>query len=191
MTFGCLAQFGKVHDELLRCWAALLQSVPGSKLLLVCPDGNAAEYTRNVFCEFAVEPERILLVPPCGWADYVQLFERVDIALDPYPCNGMTTTCHCLHMGVPIVTLSGATADSRAGESLLHTLGEDCWIARDWEEYRIIARELASDLGALAGTRAALRQRLAASPLMDAPRFARHVEAAYQAIWHTLTQSPG
>jgi predicted O-linked N-acetylglucosamine transferase (SPINDLY family) len=103
--------------------------------------------------------------------------------LDPFPFNGMTTTCDALWMGVPALTLPGEMPASRAGLSLLSTVGLREFVASSEEDYVRIAVELAGDLPRLAELRATLRARMQASPLMDAPRFARNVEAAYRSMW--------
>jgi predicted O-linked N-acetylglucosamine transferase (SPINDLY family) len=107
----------------------------------------------------------------------------VDIALDTFPYHGTTTTCEALWMGVPVVTLAGQTHASRVGVSLLSNLGHPEWIATSPEGYVKIAVELAGDLPRLAQLRSTLRGRMEASPLMDAPGFAREIEAAYREMW--------
>ena len=183
VTFGSLNQFRKIHDGVLHCWAGILAAVPGSRLLMVCPEGPTRDRTRALFAKHGIAPERVEFVATCPWPDYTRLFERIDIALDSYPCNGMTTTCHALWMGVPVVTRTGTSAISRAGASLLHTVGLSEWVAQNEEEYLRIATRWANDLPHLAELRKTLRSRMQASPSMDAPRFARHVEAAYRTMW--------
>jgi predicted O-linked N-acetylglucosamine transferase (SPINDLY family) len=183
VTFGSLNQFSKINDQTLRHWARLLQAVPDSRLILVCPPGSASEGVRALFDEFRISSDRIELVPKRPWAEYVQLFAKIDLALDSHPCNGMTTTCHALWMGLPVVTLSGDSAVSRAGASLLHSIGMPQWIARDGGSYVQLAAELARDIPRLAELRANLRSRMRNSTLMDAPRFARQIEAAYCEMW--------
>jgi predicted O-linked N-acetylglucosamine transferase (SPINDLY family) len=183
VTFGSLNQFGKVHEGLLRCWVRLLQTVPQSRLLIICPEGSAQERTRALFAARAIAPERVELLSPLPWPDYVALFHRIDIALDTFPWNGMTTTCHALWMGVPTVTRTGTTAASRAGSSPLHAVGLSEWVADGEEEYIRIAASWAEDLPRLAELRQNSRSRMAGSPLMDAPRFARNLEAAYRDMW--------
>jgi len=151
--------------------------------LIVCLEGQPMERTRALFAAHGIAQERVELVARCPWADYIRLFERIDIALDAYPCNGMTTTCHSLWMGVPVVTRTGTIAASRAGDSLLHTIGLPEWVAHSEDEYLRIAAEWATDLPRLAHLRAALRTQMQNSPLMDAPRFARHIESAYRTMW--------
>jgi predicted O-linked N-acetylglucosamine transferase (SPINDLY family) len=87
-------------------------------------------------------------------------------------------------MGVPVVSLAGKTAVSRAGLSILSNLGLAELVAADAGRYIEIASGLARDLSRLAHLRGTLRDRMLQSPLMDAPRFARNVEMAYRQMWH-------
>jgi predicted O-linked N-acetylglucosamine transferase (SPINDLY family) len=105
------------------------------------------------------------------------------VALDPFPFNGHTTTCDCLWQGVPVVTRSGDTYVSRFGGSGLATLGLTDWIARTPDEYIDIASRLAGDLDQLAQLRTTLRERMAASPLLDFPTFTRNLETEYRRMW--------
>jgi predicted O-linked N-acetylglucosamine transferase (SPINDLY family) len=183
VTFASLNQFGKLNEELFSVWAQLLTRLPTSQLLMICPRGQAQERVRSIFASHGVAPERLALVAPCPLPRFMELFARIDIALDAYPCNGMTTTCHSLWMGVPVITRSGAMAVSRAAGSLLQTIGLGEWVAHGAEDYVRLAMEYAADLPRLARLRTTLRERMQTSPLMDAPRFARHMEVAYRAMW--------
>ncbi len=116
-------------------------------------------------------------------AEYFNVYQRIDVALDPFPYGGGTTTCDALWMGVPVVSLAGQTAVGRGGLSILSNLGLPELVAHDAEQYVRIAEGLANDLPRLSNLRATLRQRMQDSPLMDAPRFARNVEAAYREMW--------
>jgi len=115
--------------------------------------------------------------------DYFAQYGQIDVALDPFPYGGGTTTCDALWMGVPVVTLMGPTAVGRAGVSLLSNLGLPELIAHTPEEYLSIARDLAADLPRLAQLRRQLRPVMRTSILMDAPRFATEIEAAYRQMW--------
>src|SRR5208337_4322502 len=103
-------------------------------------------------------------------AEYLRIYEHIDVALDPFPYGGGTTTCDALWMGVPVVSLAGETAVGRGGLSILSNIGLPELVARDPEEYVRIAAELARDLPRLSNLRATLRQRMQSSPLMNAPR---------------------
>jgi len=185
VTFGSLNQFNKINEDLLRCWAKLLAAVTDSRLVMICPEGQAQARTREVFAARGITPERIECIAQRPWREYAELFTKIDIALDAFPHNGMTTTCHTLWMGVPVVTRTGATPVSRAGSSLLHAVGLPEWVANDEEQYVRIATDWAADLPRLAELRGSLRDRMQASPLMDAPRFASNVEAAYRGMWQS------
>jgi protein O-GlcNAc transferase len=122
--------------------------------------------------------------------DYLSLYQRIDLALDPFPYSGTTTTCEALWMGSPVLTLPGRMPASRAGLSLLSTIELGKLAACSKEDYVRIAVELAGNLPYLADLRATMRTRMQASPLMDAPRFARHVEQAYREMWLRWCKDP-
>jgi predicted O-linked N-acetylglucosamine transferase (SPINDLY family) len=132
-----------------------------------------------------IDAERVEFIPMMPMPRYLREHHRVDIALDPFPYGGGTTTCDALWMGVPVITLAGQTAVGRAGVSLLNNVGLPEFIASSPEEYLSIATRLAGDLPKLAELRAGLRQRMSRSPLMDARRFAADMESAYRQMWTT------
>ena len=105
------------------------------------------------------------------------------MGLDTFPYNGHTTSIDSFWMGVPVITLVGKTPVGRAGISQLSNLGLPELIAQTPEQYVQIAADLAKDLPRLAELRSTLRTRMQSSPLMDGPRFARNMEAAYREIW--------
>ena len=130
-----------------------------------------------------MSPQRVRFEGKRSRLEYLKLYQQIDIGLDTVPYNGHTTSLDSYFMGVPVVTLVGRTVVGRAGLSQLTNLGMPELIARTDEEYLHIARDLALDLGRLAGIRAALRGRMQASPLMDGAAFARGIEAAYRQMW--------
>jgi predicted O-linked N-acetylglucosamine transferase (SPINDLY family) len=150
---------------------------------MFCPEGSARERVLACFHQRGIAPERVALTGFLPRWEYLQLYQRIDLALDPFPCNGMTTTCDALWMGVPVVTLAGEMPVSRAGLSILSTIGLAEMAANSEDDYVRLAVKLAGNLPRLAELRATLRPRMQSSPLMDAPRFARNVEAAYRSMW--------
>jgi predicted O-linked N-acetylglucosamine transferase (SPINDLY family) len=183
-TFACLNNFCKVSVPTLVAWCSLLKAVPRSTLLIHAHEGRHRDRVKMFFAERGVSAERINFVGFFPSANYFLAYHQLDIGLDPFPYGGGTTTCDALWMGVPVVTLAGRTAVGRGGVSILSNIGLPELIARDTDDYVRIAAELAGDMPRLAGLRATLRQRMQDSPLMDAPRFARNVEAAYRQMWH-------
>jgi predicted O-linked N-acetylglucosamine transferase (SPINDLY family) len=127
--------------------------------------------------------KRVEFVGQQSLADYFRTYNRIDIALDPFPYCGGTTSCDALWMGVPVVTLAGRTAVGRGGVSLLSQLELGELINRSEDEYVATASRLAGDLKRLGELRAGLRDRMLASPLCNAVDFARDVETKYRQIW--------
>jgi predicted O-linked N-acetylglucosamine transferase (SPINDLY family) len=183
ITFGCLNNFCKINDGVLRLWGKVLQTVPASRLLLLAPEGSHRQHALDVLGQEGIASERIEFVSPQPRRKYLELYRRIDLCLDTLPYNGHTTSLDCFWMGVPVVTLVGQTIVGRAGLSQAMNLDLPGLVAWTPDQYVKIASGLASDLPRLAQLRSTLRQRMESSPLMDAPRFARDIEAAYRGMW--------
>jgi len=183
ITFGCLNNFCKVSPAAMRAWCQILQTVPRSRLLLHAYPGSHRERARQFLVEAAIDPDRLVFAEKLPLADYMRQYERIDICLDPYPYAGGTTTCDALWMGVPVITLAGKTGVSRGGVSILSNAGLPELIAANVQEYIRIAADLAADSDRTKSLRSTLRARLRSSPVMDAPRFARQIEAAFRQMW--------
>jgi predicted O-linked N-acetylglucosamine transferase (SPINDLY family) len=183
ITFGCLNNFSKATAATLAAWCSLLQEMPGSKLVLHAYHGTHCDRVRDLFAQQGVSPERLTFVDMLPMEKYFEQYHRIDVALDPFPYGGGTTTCDALWMGVPAVSLAGRTPVGRGGLSILSNIGLADLVATDEKQYVRIALKLANDLPRLSALRATLRERMQDSPLMDAPRFARNVEAAYREMW--------
>ncbi len=122
-----------------------------------------------------------------GWtetkSDHMNLYNKVDIALDTFPYNGTTTTCEALWMGVPVISLAGTSHHSRVGLSLLNSAGLPEMVAESSQEYIDKVLELAADTSRLSELRVSLREHLKASPLTDAKRISESIESAYRDMW--------
>ena len=150
VTFGCLNNPAKVSDEVLALWSRVLAAVPGSCLLLRAEAGRSAERrTRDLLTARGIAPERLDFAGQTATRfAYLELYHAVDIALDPFPYNGVTTTCDALWMGVPVISLAGRMSVSRQGVRFLRTVGLDELLAETPEDYVRIATELAGDRAA-------------------------------------------
>ncbi len=177
VTFGCLNNFCKVNDAVLELWAQVLGTVKESRLLLLCPPGSHRERVSSMLGA-AVD-----FVEPCRRSDFLRLHHRVDLMLDTFPYTGHTTSLEALWMGVPIVSLCGATPVSRAGLSQLTHLGLEALVAQSPVDFVRSAAEWAADLPRLAALRQTLRARMEKSVLMDAAHFARSIEEIYRTAW--------
>ena len=159
---------------------------PAEPLFLKAKQLREPEARAEIAARFAahgVAGERLRLEGAVPRADYLAAYNRVDIALDPFPYNGGTTSGEALWMGVPVLTLAGSSFLSRQGVGLLTNAGLPDWIATDPDDYVARAVAHAADVRRLAALRAGLRQQVMASPLFDAPRFAHHFEAALRGMW--------
>lgn len=190
VTFGCLNNFMKVNRATLELWARVLLANHGSQLLLLAPQDWAQAHALGILQESGVEPERIQFVDLQSREDYLASYGRIDIALDPLPYGGHTTSLDAYWMGVPVVTLVGDTIVGRAGLSFASNLNLLDWVAHGPEEFVRIATRFARDPLHLQGLRAELRQRLRESPLMDAPGFTRALEAIYRDVWRRFCAAP-
>jgi protein O-GlcNAc transferase len=183
ITFGCLNSFWKLNEPTFQLWAKVLDRVPGSRLLLLAPEGSARARVLASFNASGVESERIEFVARRPRAEYLKYYQRIDICLDALPYNGHTTSLDSFWMGVPVVTLVGKTIVGRAGLCQALNLELPELIAEIPEEFVTAAAGLAENLDALAELRSGLRGRLERSPLMDAARFARNLESLYRDAW--------
>jgi protein O-GlcNAc transferase len=183
ITFGCLNNFCKVSEPTLAAWAKLLRAIPNARLLLHAYEGTHRQRVQERLEREGIEPKRVRFAGLRPSREYFDLYQQIDIALDTFPYGGGTTTCDALWMGVPVVSLVGKTAVGRGGLSILSNVGLPELVACSEEEYVRIASELARDLARLSNLRSTLRQRMERSPLMDAPRFAPNIEAAYREMW--------
>jgi protein O-GlcNAc transferase len=185
VTLGWLNFLAKTTPEAIQMWSRLLCAVPNAQLVVLAyRPGVFEERVLDAMSASGVDPARVEIVnwrPPDA---YLRLHHRIDIALDSFPFNGHTTICNALWMGVPSVVRQGSSYASRFGGSALMNLGLEDLIARSDEEYIEIVTRLAGDLTKLAELRRGLRARVAASPLVDAKSFTRHVEQAYRQMWH-------
>jgi len=184
VTFGSFNNLTKASDTLLGCWVRILVGLPTSRLRLtrVRSAQRAAEIIA-LFVKSGVDPERIECVPYANDPPYGLQFEGVDIALDNYPYNGVTTTCESLYVGVPVISLYGRNGVSRSGLSLLGTLGLGELAASTPEQYVEIAVALGSDLSRLEQLRASLRARFEQSSLRDEKRFTAKFEELLRTAW--------
>jgi protein O-GlcNAc transferase len=187
VVFGSFNVTDKTGPQVIETWARILREVPGSRMVMRA-HGFRYPAVRELYAQrFAaggIGPERLELTGHMPeMSRHLAQYHRIDIALDPFPYNGTTTTCDCLWMGVPLVTLRGSWHASRVGASLLTAVGLQELVAEDRDGLVRRAAALASDPARLDELHRTLRQRMAASPLGDAPAYAAKLGEAYRAMW--------
>ncbi len=175
VTFGSVNNPAKITPGVVAAWAEILGRVPGSRLVLRYAgfeqQGTRRRY-EELFSARGIGPERLDFLGFAPHAAMLKDYNRIDIALDPFPYSGGITTCEALWMGVPVITLPGKTFAGRHSLSHLTNVGFTETVAEDLPEYIGMAVRLAGDLPRLAKWRSELRGRMARSPLCDGPRFA-------------------
>lgn len=196
-VFASFSSAAKLDPLCVRMWSEVLRAVPGSVLRLrgeSLADAGVREHLAERFERHGVERGRVRLEGPSeGAAALMAEYRGVDVALDTFPYNGVTTTCEALWMGVPVVTRAGSASDgwmapSRVGEAILGSMGLTELVARSEPEFVSIAAGLAHDRARLAALRAGLAERFRAGPACDGRGFAlAFVDALWQA-WEESAQ---
>ena len=177
----------KVSLETAKIWSAILTALPDSRLMLKSrnfSDKATCRYAMAMFEQHGIDDKRIELIALTpSFREHLNMYNRIDIALDTFPYNGTTTTCEALWMGVPVVSLSGETHASRVGMSILRNIGLADFIARTDEDYIKIAVTAATDIAALNLLRENLREKMTHSPLCDKELFVKNLEDTYRQVW--------
>ncbi|MHC4241268.1 MAG: O-linked N-acetylglucosamine transferase, SPINDLY family protein [Planctomycetota bacterium] len=192
ITFGSFNSPSEIHPHIIKLWARILRANRNSRILLKFGASTDSRMNKHYFSQFeqlGISSSRVAI---CGWKpmdEHLGLYGQADIALDTFPCNGFTTTCEALWMGVPVISQAGQCHASRIGLSILNTVGLDFLAAFTPDEYVAKATALAANLQALAQLRSSMRQLMKDSALCDAKRFAWKVEAAYRKMWYRWIES--
>ncbi|MDA1164620.1 MAG: tetratricopeptide repeat protein, partial [Planctomycetota bacterium] len=187
VTFGCFNNLGKINNGVIGLWAEILRRLPDSRLMLkgtgFDDDAVAARLRESFEQEHGIDAHRLELLGKSSYAEYLDTYNRIDIAVDPFPFGGGTTTCESLWMGVPVITCPGETFAGRLSFSHLSVVGLTETVAESFPHYVELAVQLANDLPRLQSIRATLRQRMAQSPLCDGERFATNFIRSVQQAW--------
>jgi len=189
LMLACLNNLSKVNPQVIALWSRILHALPQARLML----GNASEYNArkrliDLFAQHQISPERLALQPRVPTAQYLALHHQIDLALDPFPYNGGTTTMHSLWMGVPVVTLAGDHAVSRLCAAHLSRVGLTQFISHTEDEYLQCVVRAVADLPSLNVIRQGLRARMMAADVSPAT-ITRQLEDAYRQMWRTWCAS--
>jgi protein O-GlcNAc transferase len=185
VTFGCLASNYKLTDATLEAWAQILRAVPPARMVLKnarLGDGSNRDDMLGRFARLGVEAGRLVLEGPEEHFDFLRAYGRIDVALDPFPYNGGTTTTEALWQGVPVICCNGDRWAGRTSRSLMLAAGLGEWVADDVAGYVAMAIEVARSPGVakrLGELRGAMRERLRASAVCDCARLCRDLEALF------------
>lgn len=185
-TFASFNNVPKITPAVVALWAQILNRLPEARLLMVSRqfvDPAIIKRYEELFMTHNVEDKRLVFQVGLPFREYLNLFNQVDIALDPFPHNGHTVTCDTLWMGVPVITLIGECYAGRMGCSIMRNIGLGHMAAADEDEYVEKAVSLGRDKDGLAGLRAGMRQRLLSSDICAEEQFGRDfTEAVYNMV---------
>ncbi|MEO8751332.1 MAG: hypothetical protein ABI624_01510 [Casimicrobiaceae bacterium] len=192
LTFGSVNQWAKVTEATRDLWASILVACPEARLCVIARGGQNPQLQRSIAADFerrGASAGQVTVFPFGSTTDFLRFLGQVDVALDPFPYGGGTTTMQCLWMGVPVVTLAGATPMSRNAIGPLVRAGLADLVAASRAAYREKAIALGRNAALLSRLRRELRPRMAASASMDARAFARGIEEAYRTMWGRLPKA--
>jgi len=188
LTFGSLVSQYKITPPVIAAWAEILERTPETRLLLA----NTAlrsihnrRYLQDRFAERGIAAERLLLEGPAPHGEFLQKYDRIDMALDAFPYNGGTTTTEAIWQGVPVLTFAGDRWASRTSQSLLQQTPLAPFVAGSLREYIEQAVRLALDPATparLAALRAGMREALSASPSGNVSGLARAMERLFRTM---------
>ncbi|WP_281812962.1 hypothetical protein [Limnohabitans sp. MORI2] len=181
LTFGSFNNVPKLTPHTLKLWARVLQAVPDSRLVLKAPSFSD-EAVNRIFSErlvaLDVDLNRVEFRGPVGLTDMMAEYADIDIALDPVPYNGGTTSLQAMWMGVPVITQMGSHFVSCMGASFMTAAGLPEWVAKDDDDYVAIAQKMASNRKTLLALKKGLRKRLQTNPAWDVKAHTRAMEQA-------------
>ena len=196
ITFGCLNKPEKLNGPVLDLWAEVLNAIPGSRLFLKYFNHygqlTSQDRWRDKFSATGIDPERVIFAGSLdSRSSHLSIYDNFDIALDPFPFNGATTTFESLSMGVPVITLLGRHFVDRVGASIVNHAGFPEFIAETKGDYVSIAQTLTADLDVLNDLRQTMRNKLHSSSLCDGASHTRDLESAFRDMWKTWCQTGG
>jgi predicted O-linked N-acetylglucosamine transferase (SPINDLY family) len=170
VTFGSFNNPLKYNVDVVRLWCRILDSVPGSRLLLCYPSRTPAitqAHALKMFVDAGLSAERIEVRCDLNRSQALAEYGRVDIALDPSPVNGGMTTVEAMWMGVPVLGIRGDRQSSRIGASFVEAVGHPDWTAPSEEDLIRLASSLSADEAGRVEIRKRLRIQLRRSTLCD------------------------
>ena len=185
IRFGSFNNVRKLSAATLQLWGRILEAIPDAQLTLkayASDDPGVVQLVERRMRTCGLDPDRVVWLPSCpAPIDHLRQYGLIDVALDPFPNGGCTTSCEALWMGVPVITLCGSHYVSRMSTAVLQGAQLQEWIAESTEHYLQLAQKAADQLSTIRANRRQLRAHVQASPLGNAEDLA-------QQLWDCLEQ---
>ena len=190
ITFGCINKLAKTNNDVFALWSKIMFSIPNSKLILKSREldnQKVANETLERFKKYKINKSRLILLGRSKTRKKVlEVYNKIDISLDPFPFQGNTSTCESVWMGVPVITLKGSRYLFHFGESINSNLNMHNWIADNNNEYISKAIKFSSNIDLLSKIRTSLREKALQSSVFDASRFAEHFSKMLWEMWNSF-----
>ncbi len=171
ITFGSFNNYNKINENVIEAWVNILKKLPGSKLLLKSSSKKENDKFQDLLREQNLEKSVVFLPTAKFFKDHINLYKNIDIALDTFPWNGVTTSFEAIWMGVPVITMKGNNFNSRCGESINKNIQMDQLIAENKDDYIMKTLDLAKDIKKLSYIRDQIFYKALQSPLFDSKKF--------------------
>jgi predicted O-linked N-acetylglucosamine transferase (SPINDLY family) len=174
----------KLIPDTFSAWMRILRAVEGSVLWVTSQSDTVIANLRREAMAQGVAPDRLVFATfEKNPEDHLARLRLADLFLDTLPYNAHSTAAEALWAGLPLLTCRGKGFQGRVGASLLDVLKLPELVTASLAEYEALAIALARDSGRLAAIRERRARGRDASPLFDAPRYTRGLEAAYVEMW--------
>ena len=175
ITFGSFNNPAKINKNVIFCWSKILKEIENSKLIIKCSnDKKKLDRIESLMEKNGVLDSVILHKRFEDKKDHLNLYNEVDIALDTFPYNGVTTSFEAIWMGVPVITMAGYNFNSRCGESINKNLNMEQLIAKNEDDYVSKAVSLSTDRDKFLNIRKSIFLDAIDSPLFNKKRFAEN-----------------
>jgi len=183
ITFGSFNNPAKMNETVIDCWANILKNIKNSKLIIKCANNKRKlDRIEKIFKKRGILDSVIFYTRIDKVEDHLNLYKEIDIALDTFPYNGVTTSFEAIWMGVPVLTMAGYNFNSRCGESINKNLNMEYLIAQNEDEYVTKALELNSDLDKYYEIRKKIFKNSENSPLFNRDSFSKNFFKAIEKI---------
>jgi len=174
ITFGSFNNFSKINNNVVEVWANILKKIEGSQLILKSSQKKEIENLKTIFKKNNVLNSVLFLENTESFKEHLDLYDKIDIALDTFPYNGVTTSFEAIWKNVPVITMKGYNFNSRCGESINKNLGIEELIAKNEEDYMNISINLAFNKSKLNNIRKKIFNDALSSPLFNSELFCKN-----------------
>ena len=188
ITFGSFNNTNKISDEVVSVWSNILKSTNNSRLIIKSSHVYSDEILKEKFEKNKVLNQIIFLDRKSSFKEHIDEYKKIDLALDTFPYNGVTTSFEAIWMGVPILTLKGFNPNSRAGESINKNLNMNYLIADNKDEYLLKAIELSKNFEKVIEIRKNIFDKALESNLFNDKKFSKEFYESLEKIY--LNHSP-